>query len=309
MLNINKIRTSIALPYIQLVVECSLILFFVFYGFTHSSEVLRLVERLSILGLVVCISIYSLAHFLAIAATKSLFASFDESISYVLLLRIYFRRLPAKYLPGGIWHTVGRGADLIKTGISKDRVALVLSLEQLLAIWWSGFLGLALLNVARGVETKYFLVSALLGWTLIPPLLLMYISRRRGDGKLRVAAINFKISLIYIAGWACLATAFCAFLEIGDVVKGSVVGVAASYLVSWMIGALAIFAPQGIGIFEIIFNKTTSQFASQGTSLIWVAGSYRIVVLTADLIGWGLSFVWQSVERLTSKSRVSNECS
>jgi hypothetical protein len=57
------------------------------------------------------------------------------------------------------------------------------------------------------------------------------------------------------------------------------------YLFSWGVGFLAIFAPQGIGVFEFVASELmASPVGFMGLAAL-IAG-FRIVVLVADIAVW-----------------------
>ncbi len=57
-----------------------------------------------------------------------------------------------------------------------------------------------------------------------------------------------------------------------------------AYMVAWGVGWLAVFAPQGVGVFEVTLASTLGA-ASAGVAL--VLGGYRVIVLARDLLAAG----------------------
>ena len=65
-----------------------------------------------------------------------------------------------------------------------------------------------------------------------------------------------------------------SYLELGGI-----------YLFSWGVGFLAVFAPQGIGVFEMV----GSQLMQSPLGFVGFAaliGGFRLVILVADLLVW-----------------------
>lgn len=279
--------------------EILLIVFFVAYAFHHRGRVVDIVSNLSLTSLVGCMVIYSLSHLWASASTARLLYLVRQRRPFLEILGIHINRLPAKYLPGGIWHTLGRGADLVGRGVDKRCVTQVLLLEQLLAIWWSGLLGLTL-GVAAFPEARFTAVLLAAVWVAVGAGLFFLLRWR--FPLLAAAAARLDVSLIYAAGWACLAAAFTVFLYSGNAVNETIIRTVASYLVSWMIGAVALFSPQGLGVFEFSMVKLLPSPRFHNADFLWYIGSYRIVVLLADLAAWGigraLATVWNA-KRMT----------
>ncbi|TLX20894.1 hypothetical protein [Thermomonas fusca] len=285
------------LPVIQVALEVALIVFFICYAALNWAEILSVVARLSLVGLMFCMAAYSAAHFLAVAAATSLLESLGQARPYKMLLGIHWRRLPAKYLPGGIWHTVGRGSDLVGNGVPMRQVAELLTVEQLLSIWWSGFLGLALAGIAFDGEVRMVALTLSAVWIAATTLVLGWLWRSPAYARLASAVLRPRVWLSYVGGWALLASAFTAYLKVGAVTIDNPLQVAASYLVSWMLGALAFFAPQGMGVFEFAMSKAVSGPGGIESGLLWFIGAYRIVVLFADFSAWCMWLAWRQATR------------
>ncbi|MCI5107310.1 MAG: hypothetical protein MRY76_11400, partial [Pseudomonadales bacterium] len=56
------------------------------------------------------------SNFLSPLISLQLFRAHHTQSSFAELVHIHNRNLPAKYLPGGIWHSVGRANDYLLTG-------------------------------------------------------------------------------------------------------------------------------------------------------------------------------------------------
>ena len=287
MIDYCKATLRKVISYWKLAFECLLIVVFVFYGIRYWSEIRDIVQRISPSALCLCVGIYSLSHFLAAMATKALFAAKGYPMFFATFLRIHLQRLPAKYLPGGIWHTVGRGADLVQLGITTRTVTQVLLLEQILAIWWAGFIGFILIGCTFDGATRmaaFALAAALLAGAG----LLMWLLVRFKPNAADLAHVAFmpKVCIAYVIGWCCLAIAFTCYAWVGELTQAPPLRIAASYLVSWMVGALAFFAPQGMGVFELAMQYAVFPSQPSSAGSLWLIGSYRLVVLSADLIAW-----------------------
>lgn len=66
--------------------------------------------------LVMACVVLAVAHFLLPVASREIFHLTGVNVDYRVLLRIHICRLPARYLPRGIWRTVGRAAERGKLG-------------------------------------------------------------------------------------------------------------------------------------------------------------------------------------------------
>lgn len=276
----------LALLYWKLVFESVLVIIFIGYGIHHWEEIRTIIQQFSLLTLCVCIAFYSLSHFFAAGAAKALFRANGYSLSYRFFLNIHIQRLPAKYVPGGIWQTIGRGSDLIQQKIPINVVVKILFLEQLLAIWWAGVLGFFLVLLTFGSDVSLIALIILLALLLAAGATTLFLSVKKPSLALLIkAARSPRVSIYYIGGWCCLAVAFTCYALHTGIMQNNPLQISASYLVSWMLGAIAFFAPQGMGIFELAMQRLALH--TQGaTETLWLIGSYRLIVLSSDLILW-----------------------
>ena len=69
--------------------------------------------------------------------------------------------------------------------------------------------------------------------------------------------------------------------------------IAGTYLFSWGVGSLTVFAPQGIGVFETLAAGLLEATSGLGGGAALVAG-FRLVVLLADLTAWAACRVFRA---------------
>jgi hypothetical protein len=87
--------------------------------------------------------------------------------------------------------------------------------------------------------------------------------------------------------WVGATIAFLLYLNAFPSSTGghSQVEMGGIYLFSWGVGFLSIFAPQGLGVFEVVASELLK--GSIGfMELAALIGGFRVVVLVADLIVW-----------------------
>lgn len=291
-----KVTLRKVLPYWKLVLESVLIAIFIGYGIHHKEEVLIIIQSFSPWVLSLCMFFYSLSHLLAAGTAKALFRANGYPLSYRMFLSIHIQRLPAKYVPGGIWQTIGRGSDLVQQKIPMRTVVKILLLEQLLSIWWAGVLGFSLALLTFNSDIRLIIFIILLAVLFTASAIVVFIPVFKPSlGLLIKTARSPTVSIYYIAGWCCLAVAFTCYALHSGIMQNNPFQIAASYLVSWMLGALAFFAPQGMGVFELSMQNLA--FYSEGTTkTLWLIGSYRIIVLSSDLILWATYSVFFQIK-------------
>jgi glycosyltransferase 2 family protein len=205
-------------------------------------------------------------------------------IDYRTVLRIYLDRLPARYLPGGIWQTVSRVVDLHGLGVSKSQLSLLVVVENFgslaTALIAGGMFVLLAGSVALSAETIIcggVLLAAVLPW-----------ASRRFVGAACVPLQTYLISLgIMTTFWLLAATLFVIYWSAFPALEleGNMFSIYGAYLLAWAVGFLAIFAPQGVGVFEGVAGLLLKAEFSLAGMAVLVAG-FRVVMLAGDGVAY-----------------------
>jgi hypothetical protein len=213
--------------------------------------------------------------------------SFKESY------RIYNLTQLAKYIPGSIWHFVGRIAIFKERGASAGAIrdallsehAWVIGSALVLAIVLVGFaspdfFGLWLQDIGAdrylGVLTAGLIVISVLAAVL----LLVVRSLGRWLWRLRPTALAVAALVVT---WACLGSAFWVTL-LPFSTEGLSWGYAAGiYCFAYVVGFLVPFAPAGFGVREGVLGFALVPFMGLETALL-LAGVNRILYILAELL-------------------------
>jgi len=209
--------------------------------------------------------------------------AFGAPIGYRRALGVHARRLPAKYLPGGVWHTVARGVDYHGLGVPQRAIAGFVIVEHGLAVAVALIAGGALLSLSpEGTRTPALL--ALLGGAALLGAGHLLLRRRLAHGSLGACWLAAAAGLLF---WLIAAAAFCAYVAAFAGLAGEVglVRIAGTYLVAWAAGFVAVFAPQGLGVFELVAGLMLPAPVGLATGVTLLAG-FRVVILVADLLAW-----------------------
>lgn len=217
------------------------------------------------------------------------FRGLGHEIKFADAARIHIVNLPARYLPGGIWHTVGRVMHYRGVGIGSRELAVFVFLENTLSVTTAFILGGSLLIAFRGLQEWGGLVSiAVVASTCTLALVPMLLRIRARGNRLSVAPHLYLASVFTAAlAWCIAASAFVAFVNSFPtlMIDASNLDIAGTYLVSWGIGFLAIFAPQGVGVFEVAAAELLRSSAALA-SIVPLFAMFRLVILAADLFAW-----------------------
>ncbi len=241
--------------------------------------------------LLTAVVLWAAAHFV-LPGVSMLVLGRSQPISYSDALAVHALRLPAKYLPGGVWHLVGRVADLKGLGYGRQSLTEFVLFENLVAASFSLGVGAALLAVsgeARWPELIAALaVMGFMGLAVVPQLV-RFVTR---SGHSFPIGRYARVLLLTAGFWSLASAAFVAFLSGFQpaVLQVGVMATVGIYLFSWGVGFVAFFAPQGVGVFEVVAGTLLQGKLDLGRAVALLA-SYRIIVLAGDLLAWAIAMV------------------
>lgn len=242
--------------------------------------------------------VWLLMNAAAAAFTAAAFRSIGTRMTSATALQVHVANLPARYIPGGIWHTVGRAAAFRELGIGARPISIFILMENVLAPGVA-FLAGALLLGTTPVVGRWLpvIVAAGLGACLVLLLLPALLSRflKPGDIKPGLSAIALLTGLTAVS-WSIAATAFVTYVSAFPELATNLapLEVAGGYLFSWGAGFIAVFAPQGIGVFEVVAAELLRGAAPLFGIAALLAG-FRLVILIADTIAWGTLQLWSGL--------------
>ena len=259
-----------------------------FIGYFFLAEHRSIAENLGSLHpgrLALVLVLIATGHFFIALSSAFLFRSLGSHPGFGTVFATHVNRLPARYLPGGIWQTISRAADFSALGMTSGIILRVVMLEIALSTALAALLGAVLQLLGGPLHHPFILVvAALVG--LIGLIAAPLLARRLLRDGVRIRRADYAAAVgAFLVVWLLYGTAFFLFLSqvLGDVGWFRAVGV---YLSSWLIGFLAFFAPQGIGVFEV-----TSSFLLTGSiASAFVASvfAFRLLSILADFLVWML---------------------
>ena len=222
-----------------------------------------------------------------------------RAIHYRDVLAIYLNRIPARYLPGGIWQTFARAYDLNNLGLEKGRIATLVFYEN----FWTVLLAALVSSIALVIGNRSGVFGdvallMMLGTVAVFPMAYFFrktpfVLSMKGYIRITVSGLLF---------WSVAGSSFIFYLMAFDSALSdqSLPVLFANYLFSYVIGFISIFTPQGIGVFELVMTQLTEFSIDQSQALILIAG-FRIIVLVGDMIAWSLFVVISKSGGFTAK--------
>lgn len=268
---------------------------FLLYAGWSSREVLRSSLGGAEFGLIgLSVLIWIIMHLLSPVLAVIILKPCGVGVGYRSAFRIHAQRLPARYIPGGVWHTVTRVSDYRRLGVPASYLTAFVLLENLLAPCVTFLLGGAAIAYCEGWSTWGSAGMAAVGGAALGLVLALWsINRYILPFEQRMNLKAYALSIVVVAAfWLLAAAAFVLYLSAFRAVASefSVLEIGGAYLFSWGVGYIAVFAPQGVGVFETVVGGILQGSVGLAGFAALAAG-FRAIVLLADAIVWAASSV------------------
>lgn len=230
------------------------------------------------------VGILMIANGLAALSAKWTFRLYSIELPYQVFLRVHLKRLPAKYLPGGIWQGVSRSFDLSEFGSTRGTIAMAIISEYLLAVGFAILVGVLLTFVKSEFELWGRAGMLIAIFTLLIGVVLFIIARRAGVA--RPALVIILVMISYTVNWIVISLAFLLFI-LATTNPGSIdLLIFGFYPLAWAAGFVAIFAPQGVGVSEAAFAFMASADETDVGKYIVIMAGFRVIHLISDLLSY-----------------------
>lgn len=205
-----------------------------------------------------------------------------------------------KYLPGKIWAAAGKAVLSRRAGLPTSVALLATALDIYLLLLASFAVGGTLWTLHLG---EPLLLAAVLAVTpalaaLVHPSVFRLLSRLALRGAADHVPLLFSYGLgdvlragvWYVLFWILLAAGFLCVVEATVVPVGAWPALAGAFILSYLAGILAIFAPGGIGVREGVLHLMLGPVIGPGAAaLLAVAG--RIWATVAEIVALVVAFL------------------
>lgn len=269
------------------------VVFLVLVGYESRASFQQALAQARMLPLILTLVLCALLHLVTAIFSWLVLRETGAAIPYSVVLGIHVRRLPARYLPGGIWQTVSRMLDLHRIGVSRPQLSVLVLMENLIPLAVALALGGGFLYLA-GDNRLPVLGAVFIGVLLLGciPFALRHrlLLHKSGFALSHYLATLAVISLFWIIAATSFAFYWSAFpaAEVGT----SFFRIFGAYLLAWAAGFAAVFAPQGIGVFESVAGLLLHGTLPWG-GIALLASGFRAIVLVGDLLVYGIFLLFR----------------
>jgi uncharacterized membrane protein YbhN (UPF0104 family) len=266
----------------------------VIYYFTkHYTSIMGYLRNFSLIDLVLSIVFLVAGKYLLTYLSLWSIEGQDWHPKFTQMFYINAVTQLAKYLPGGIWHFVGRFGLYRTKGMTTTQAGRTMVVENgwlvLSAICFGGlvsFLGQSntILNWLHLPSTPPIRVGLFLLFMLIWFLGLFLIERfvklkRQADiGNLA------RLFLVQAVSWLFMGLGFWVILPHGwnwELIGASIGG----FALSWVVGYLTIFAPSGLGVREVVLTALLAAYVTSEGAAVYAAVARLIWIITEIGLG------------------------
>jgi uncharacterized membrane protein YbhN (UPF0104 family) len=227
------------------------------YAQQHTDRIWTSISTLSVRRLASAALLIIIGKVVLVDVVRKAIATTGHRFTFRQVASMTMSSQPAKYLPGGVWHFVGRAGLYTSRGMSLSESSRAIALEQVWlltsALCFGGILAFValgkLLSIPEwlsGAGGRSLVVAALgAAWYAA-----MHVSDRllgkRKSRQWRSIAVNVAEQALV---WTLMGLAFRILIPGGSPVTVTIASVGA-FALGWAVGYIAIFAPGGIGVRE-----------------------------------------------------------
>lgn len=245
--------------------------------------------------IVICSIVYGLSEFLLSFAWRNLLILCGhKNISVNLCHKIYGKSQIAKYIPGNVFHVLGRHVLANQAGISHMALAGAAIYEILGLLSMSiliSFSGMAIFGL-KNIYFSFFQIIIILTVTIITSVLISFSApyfmklkgiafpyKRKWEYVLNISKIYFFYFLFFLIAGLLLVFIVKIFIEINLFISAKIIVI---FSIAWLAGFIIPGAPGGIGVREVVIIFFISPIIGEAQSTV-VAIALRFITLLGDL--------------------------
>jgi hypothetical protein len=267
--------------------------FIVFYAISKKALIAQIFSMLPIGTLLGAAVLILVAKLCLVANMRSAASHFKIVLGWRDCYCIYNLTQLAKYIPGSIWHFVGRISILRGRGVAAEAIRDSLLAEHLWVIVSAVLFAcvLAFTGIRDFFEAGLvdFNFGALLPWLLAAVILFasaaviaLLASRRLLRWVLRLSPPLSAIPALFLA-WTLLGASLWVTLGPFAASKPSIPYIIGVYCFAFVLGFFVPFAPAGLGIREAILTFALIPFMAADVAIL-LAAVHRMIYFTVEVV-------------------------
>jgi hypothetical protein len=223
-------------------------------------------DQLNPTRLIASLLLIVLGKLLTVLLVQQSLAAFHQKRDFLFAWYAYSLGDIAKYLPGGVWGFVGSLTVFKSSGIALTTGSWIIVFETGVRLAASLLTGLGLVIATRQPALLPILPLAL-------AVLAMLLVKLKVPTRLLIEIVLGQIAASLFFG--------ASFAIISDGVIQSDTYAAGVFNISFVTGSLAIFAPSGLGVREIVINLLAGEASRR---LVEIAVLHRAIWLVGDIL-------------------------
>lgn len=255
------------------------------------------------------IGVMTLVHLVAASGFHYTHVGLGTQRPFLQTLGSYLLRLPARYIPGGVWHALARYMDIhAQQALPKKAFAAMFVVEASLI----GVAGLAIAGISSAIwsdsgdrlhSVGMFAFAA--AATLLAGLILCL---RLFRIRLRIRS-SIAAGLLFGSTWVVIGVGFAIYAK---AFTGSDFGacpfelLGSAYELAASLGYVAIFAPQGWGVTELAFANLGACNSSPAAGVAAIAG-FRLVSLVSDVLAYAATLLVVGANSTARHARLAGD--
>jgi uncharacterized membrane protein YbhN (UPF0104 family) len=247
----------------------------VYYTVENFSEISTQISDIPFMDITLSILLLIFGRLLIVQLARDALLVTGSDRSYRDVFHAVAQSELGKYLPGGIWHFVGRSAYYNSMSIPVLQTSKAILLEH---IWLviSAALGGCLMLLMFGSHT---LLLVLVPTFMIAWYILLRVTVRHKDE--RQTNLLVRAFIIQVGIWLSLGLSFAMLLPQLD--TAVILLTLGAFAVSWLIGFLTVFAPGGLGTREVSIALLMLPLFDSATILI-LSGIHRLLWILVEML-------------------------
>ena len=268
-----------------------IILALIYYFSKNYAVILEQIKDISWIQFVISAALLVIGKLFLAEMSRLSVISDQWQPTYNKIFHLYSTIQLSKYLPGGIWHFVGRFGVYRVNGLSNSEASRSIIVENIwlvssallfgsaVSLTNPSILWLVSLTPATWL-TVLFILACLMVWIAVILVVNRIFIKRRQTGLSVVRQL-----LIQGAVWLFIGLSFFALLPVKSISLPSASLAIGGFAVAWAVGYATIFAPSGIGIREAVITAILATQLSAAEAALYAAISRLVWIITEISLG------------------------